>query len=136
MPRQTSLQRLVRLPARTATALLLVYRYAISPLIGPRCRFYPSCSAYGIEALGRFGFLRGSWLTVRRLVRCHPWHEGGVDLLPDRFDPPVPALYLGRVIRERTGLWPRSNTKAAAALPSCPCEPVRRPSDGSRASPL
>jgi uncharacterized protein len=71
--------------ARLAVALIAVYRYAISPLLGPRCRFYPSCSEYGTEAFQRFGFLRGGWLTAARLVRCHPWHPGGLDPVPERF---------------------------------------------------
>lgn len=62
--------------------LIRFYQLAISPLLGPRCRFYPSCSAYAIEALKRHGPLYGSWLTLRRLVRCHPLNEGGVDPVP------------------------------------------------------
>jgi uncharacterized protein len=62
--------------------LLTVYRRFISPLLGPRCRFYPSCSAYALEAVQLHGALRGSWLTVRRLSRCHPFHAGGLDPVP------------------------------------------------------
>ena len=62
--------------------LILGYRRFISPLLPATCRFYPSCSAYGAEALKTHGFIRGSWLTLRRVVRCHPWHPGGVDPVP------------------------------------------------------
>ena len=62
--------------------VLRVYRRLISPLYGQVCRYYPSCSAYALEAVERHGAARGSWLTVRRLGRCHPWAEGGVDHVP------------------------------------------------------
>lgn len=59
------------------------YRYFISPLMGSRCRFYPSCSAYAEEAYQRFGWSKGSYLSIKRLLKCHPWHQGGIDLVPD-----------------------------------------------------
>ena len=62
--------------------LLRGYQYAISPLLGPHCRFYPSCSQYACEAVHRHGALKGSWLTLRRLGRCHPYHPGGFDPVP------------------------------------------------------
>ena len=62
--------------------LLTVYRRFVSPLLGPRCRFYPSCSAYALEAVQVHGALRGSWLALRRLSRCHPFHAGGIDPVP------------------------------------------------------
>jgi uncharacterized protein len=62
--------------------LLKFYRYCVSPMLGPRCRFYPSCSCYAEEAIELHGAARGSYLTVRRLLRCHPWHEGGYDPVP------------------------------------------------------
>ena len=63
--------------------LLRAYRVAISPLIGPRCRYYPSCSQYAQVAVERHGAARGSWLAVRRIARCHPWHPGGFDPVPE-----------------------------------------------------
>jgi putative membrane protein insertion efficiency factor len=62
--------------------LLTVYRRFVSPLLGPRCRFYPSCSAYALQAVQVHGALRGSWLAARRLSRCHPFHAGGIDPVP------------------------------------------------------
>jgi putative membrane protein insertion efficiency factor len=62
--------------------LIRGYQLVISPLIGPRCRFYPSCSHYAIEAIETHGALRGVWLTIKRISRCHPWHEGGFDPVP------------------------------------------------------
>ena len=68
--------------ARLLMLLLTGYRRFVSPLLGPRCRFYPSCSAYALEAVQVHGALRGSWLAVRRLSRCHPFHAGGLDPVP------------------------------------------------------
>jgi putative membrane protein insertion efficiency factor len=62
--------------------LLKLYRATISPLYGEVCRYYPSCSAYAVEAVSVHGALRGTWLTVRRLGRCHPWASGGLDPVP------------------------------------------------------
>lgn len=64
--------------------VLAGYQRFISPLLGARCRFYPSCSAYAMEAVQVHGALRGSWLAVRRLSRCHPFHPGGLDPVPRR----------------------------------------------------
>ena len=60
------------------------YRKLVSPLLPPMCRFYPSCSAYAVEALKEHGAFRGSWLAARRLLRCGPWHPGGLDPVPPR----------------------------------------------------
>jgi putative membrane protein insertion efficiency factor len=68
---------------RVLLRLIGFYSRAISPALPPRCRFYPTCSAYAAEAVARHGAARGSWLTLRRLVKCAPWHPGGVDLVPD-----------------------------------------------------
>ncbi len=59
------------------------YQYAIRPMLGANCRFFPSCSDYAIEALQQHGTARGSWLAMRRLARCHPYHPGGYDPVPD-----------------------------------------------------
>ena len=69
---------------RALIGLLHFYQHWISPALPPTCRFYPTCSAYAIEALQVHGVLCGSWLTLRRLLRCAPWHPGGIDPVPPR----------------------------------------------------
>ena len=69
-------------PTRLLRAPILGYRRFVSPFLGNRCRFYPSCSAYAVEALTVHGARRGSWLALRRVARCHPFHPGGVDPVP------------------------------------------------------
>lgn len=68
---------------RTLIVILRGYQLFISPLLGQHCRFHPSCSNYGIEAICLHGALRGGWLTLRRVLRCHPWHAGGLDPVPE-----------------------------------------------------
>ena len=70
------------LPRNFLILLLMAYRKVISPLYGQVCRFFPSCSAYALEAITVHGAVKGSWLAVRRLARCHPWNAGGVDHVP------------------------------------------------------
>jgi uncharacterized protein len=68
-----------------AILLLRAYKRFLSPLLGQHCRFHPSCSEYSMQAIERFGTLRGSWLTLRRLLRCQPLCEGGLDAVPERW---------------------------------------------------
>ena len=63
--------------------LIKVYQWTISPLFGPRCRFHPTCSQYAFEAIDRHGAWRGTRLALKRLVKCHPFHEGGLDPVPE-----------------------------------------------------
>ncbi|SEA17969.1 membrane protein insertion efficiency factor YidD [Microbulbifer marinus] len=65
-----------------AIKLIHLYRYVASPWVGNQCRFYPTCSHYAEEALKTHGFLKGGYLTGRRLIKCHPWHPGGMDPVP------------------------------------------------------
>ena len=62
--------------------LIRAYQLVLGPLLGPRCRFYPSCSHYAIEAIESHGALRGSWLSAKRICRCHPFNPGGFDPVP------------------------------------------------------
>ena len=62
--------------------LIRAYQLVLSPLLGPRCRFYPSCSHYALEAIESHGALRGSWLSAKRICRCHPFNPGGFDPVP------------------------------------------------------
>ena len=65
-------------------ALIRVYQLVLSPMLGPRCRFHPTCSCYAHTAIERYGVLRGTWLGVRRIARCHPFNAGGYDPVPDK----------------------------------------------------
>lgn len=104
---------------RAGTALLAAIRFyqrAVSPTRPPRCRFVPSCSAYALEAVERHGAARGTWLAVRRLAKCAPWHPGGVDLVPE----PAPSRHPG------TSRGARSSSTAAPT----PIRADGTPSDG------
>jgi uncharacterized protein len=71
-------------PRQLLMGVIRAYQLAISPMLGPRCRFYPSCSCYAHTALQRYGALRGSLMGMRRILRCHPFAEGGYDPVPDK----------------------------------------------------
>ena len=85
------------------SGLVRVYRLLLSPVLPPACRFHPSCSTYALEAIAAHGALRGGWLAVRRILRCHPWNDGGYDPVPPALD--------------------------HAHLHGCRCEPSPRPPD-------
>lgn len=91
------------LPRNVIIAVLKVYRVTISPLYGDVCKFYPSCSRYGLEAITEYGVIRGSGLTLRRLGRCHPWALGGVDDVPHHEHPHVIVTKHGFVLPATTG---------------------------------
>lgn len=67
---------------RILTFLIKAYQWLVSPVLGSNCRFHPTCSQYALQALDTHGPLRGSYLALRRIGRCHPWHEGGYDPVP------------------------------------------------------
>ncbi|MFC0298303.1 membrane protein insertion efficiency factor YidD [Geobacillus jurassicus] len=69
--------------AKLLIVLIRVYQRFLSPLKPPTCRFYPTCSNYGIEAIRRFGAIKGGWLTIKRILKCHPFHPGGFDPVPE-----------------------------------------------------
>ena len=98
-PSTATIARAARALRRVLVALISapvhVYRYAISPLLPPSCRFYPSCSSYALEALQRHGPLAGGWLAIGRVCRCHPWNDGGLDPVPETFS-----------LRARASRWP------------------------------
>ncbi|WP_010174440.1 membrane protein insertion efficiency factor YidD [Bacillus coahuilensis] len=64
--------------------LIKIYQRVISPLKPPSCRFYPTCSHYGVEAIQKHGAVKGGWLTIKRISRCHPFHPGGFDPVPEK----------------------------------------------------
>jgi hypothetical protein len=101
---------------RALLAAIRFYSRAISPALPPRCRFYPTCSAYAAEAVELHGAARGTWLALRRLVKCAPWHPGGVDFVPAR--------------RSATGTADAGHS-SSTAVPSLPADDVssaaRRP---------
>jgi hypothetical protein len=72
----------LRLLALPFVLLIKIYQLIVSPWLGPKCRYTPSCSAYGIEALKKYGIFKGGWLTIKRISRCHPWGGHGYDPVP------------------------------------------------------
>jgi putative membrane protein insertion efficiency factor len=100
-----------RLPRIVGHGLVTLYRYTLSPLIGPRCRHLPSCSEYADEAIGRFGLWAGSWMALARILRCHPWGTHGLDFVPG--DVPMGARWYAPW---RYGRWRGTNEIAPTRL--------------------
>ncbi|MFC4321657.1 membrane protein insertion efficiency factor YidD [Litchfieldia salsa] len=69
---------------KSIICVIRFYQKFISPITPPTCRFYPTCSHYGLEAVSRFGPIKGSWLTMKRILKCHPFHPGGIDPVPEK----------------------------------------------------
>lgn len=97
----TTVRVLLLLPRNIVVAVLKVYRTVVSPLYGDVCRYYPSCSAYALGCVQEHGVAKGAWLTTRRLARCHPWAEGGIDDWPVRSESPYRQTRLGFIVLDR-----------------------------------
>ncbi len=78
---------MLSLPKSILLLLIRIYQLCISPLFGPKCRFYPSCSNYAIEAIREYGAGKGGLMAAKRLCKCHPWHPGGFDPVPGKLNP-------------------------------------------------
>lgn len=127
----STLQVLCLLPQNLLIAGLTLYRKLVSPLYGDVCRHFPTCSAYGLESVVRHGAVRGLGLTVRRLLRCHPWATGGIDPVPGggrRFptEADLPRILLLN--------HPTPEDRASVLTPNDPAEDITadRPSDATR----
>lgn len=110
------------LPQNVLIAFLKVYRFAVSPLYGQVCRYYPSCSAYGLEAVTVHGALRGIYFTLMRLLRCHPWATGGIDPVPEGKRSFAPGeepkiMLLNHPDRALTNVHPESTPRCAHHAP-------------------
>lgn len=95
-----------QMPRQVARGAVAAYRYTLSPLLGPNCRHLPGCSEYAEEAFGRFGFWAGGWMTLARLLRCHPWGTCGLDFVPPAL--PRRACWW---LPWRYGLWRGTNAR-------------------------
>ncbi|WP_297083574.1 membrane protein insertion efficiency factor YidD [uncultured Demequina sp.] len=100
----SALHAVARVPGLVLIGLIRAYQLVVSPLLGPRCKYYPSCSSYGLEAVRRHGAARGFILASWRVLRCNPWSHGGVDDVPERGAP---------LFRSS-----RTSTEATASAPS------------------
>lgn len=89
-----------KLPRHVGRVLVTIYRYTLSPLLGPRCRHLPSCSDYAEQAIMRFGLWAGGWMALARILRCHPWGTHGLDFVPSA--PPADARWY---LPWRYGRW-------------------------------
>ncbi len=96
-----------RAPRKAGRALITLYRYSLAPLIGPRCRYLPTCSDYAEQALDRYGLWAGGWMTLARILRCHPLGSSGLDFVPASL-PPRARWYLPW----RYGRWRGANSEA------------------------
>ncbi|HET9904591.1 MAG TPA: membrane protein insertion efficiency factor YidD [Xanthobacteraceae bacterium] len=114
---------LSRLPGLAGRGLVAVYRYVLSPLIGPRCRHLPTCSDYADQALARFGLWAGGWMTLARLLRCHPGGTSGLDFVPDAL--PLRARWY---MPWRYGRWRGTLSEAEPAMSRCDPRPAGRES--------
>jgi uncharacterized protein len=91
------------LPRNVCVLILRVYRAVISPLYGDVCRYYPSCSSYAMQSIQHYGVIRGIWMGSKRLARCHPWAEGGVDDVPVREHEHIAVTGFGFVVAHTHG---------------------------------
>jgi uncharacterized protein len=98
-----------RLPRNAARALIWLYRHTLSPLVGYNCRHLPTCSIYGDEAIARFGLWAGGWMTLARLLRCHPFGTSGIDIVP--YEAPAGARWY---LPWRYGRWRGVNAPPGA----------------------
>ncbi len=110
--RPTTHDGIARIPRLAGRALVAVYRYTLSPLIGPRCRHLPSCSEYADESIGRFGLWAGSWMALARIARCQPWGTSGLDFVPG--DVPANAKWW---LPWRYGRWQGTNETPVTPRP-------------------